>query len=400
MRILVGCSLPESILQDLRSLSAHVVYEPDLTAEQLRKLISDTAILVVGRTRVSAEVINAGRALQMIIRAGTNTANIAVDDASAAGVFVCNCPDKDAIAVAELMLGQLIALDRRLIDNAAAFLAGELRTPTYHEAAGLAGRRLGLLGCGAVQRELAHRAATCGMRVAVWSPELPEEVGEQCHVEICNWPRELARTSDMVAVHAPRREPDEVLLDADFIDNMKKGAYLAFVGHPAAVDESALLRVARERELRVAFDICTTQVGGAESGRLKSHIRELPGVICTFGLGDRTRQAWEAVGDEVLRVIKGFLVGGEVLNCVNLLEHSPATWQLVLRLKDTVGVMASVMDHVRADGINAQEISARVFTGAKAAWCLIALDERPSVEALDAIRQLDGVLHLELRALV
>ena len=77
-----------------------------------------------------------------------------------------------------------------------------------------------------------------------------------------------------------------------------------------------------------------------------------------------------------------------------------ATWQLVLRLRDTVGVLASIMAHVRADGINAEEINSRLFTGARAAWCVIALDERPSTEALSAIRDLEGVLHLELRALV
>ncbi|HPM24009.1 MAG TPA: hypothetical protein PLP66_08875, partial [Phycisphaerae bacterium] len=97
---------------------------------------------------------------------------------------------------------------------------------------------------------------------------------------------------------------------------------------------------------------------------------------------------------------RSFVVSGEVLNCLNLCDRSPATWQLVLRVRDQVGVMAAILDAIRADGINAQEMASRVFTGAKAAWCVIALEERPSTEALESIRALPDVLHLELRAVV
>ena len=82
------------------------------------------------------------------------------------------------------------------------------------------------------------------------------------------------------------------------------------------------------------------------------------------------------------------------------MERSPATWQLLLRLRDAVGVMAAVMDVVRADGINAEEITTRVFRGARAVSCMIALDERPTHETLEAIERIAGVLHFELRAMV
>ena len=72
----------------------------------------------------------------------------------------------------------------------------------------------------------------------------------------------------------------------------------------------------------------------------------------------------------------------------------------MLRVRDAVGVMASILEAIRADGINAEEISSRVFVGARAAWCTIALDERPSTEALEAIRALHDVLYLEIRAVV
>jgi D-3-phosphoglycerate dehydrogenase len=138
----------------------------------------------------------------------------------------------------------------------------------------------------------------------------------------------------------------------------------------------------------------------SDQARFRSRLCDLDAIITTPHIGPLTEQARWATAQEVVRIFRAFVVSGEVLNCLNLCEHSPATWQLVLRVRDQVGVMAAILEAVRADGINAEEISSRVFVGAKAAWCTIALDERPSTEALEAIRALDDVLHLELRAVV
>jgi len=400
MKILVACTLPEDALQELRSLASETIYRPDLTAEQMPELVGDVSVLIVGRTRVSPEVIAAGRSLEMIVRVGTNTSNIAVDEASAQGVFVCNCPHKDAIAVAELALGLLLALDRRLPEHIAAQQRGGRTELPAGDALGLAGRTLGVVGFGPVGQAIARRAQGFDMSVLAWSPTLTPELAAAHRVGFCAWPRELARQSDMVAVHAPQQEVDDFLVDAEFLRNMREGAYLVYIGHPAALDESALVEIAPRRKLRFAYDTHAPHVADSDAGRFRSRLRELPDVIGTHHLADRTRQAREATAVEAVRVVREFLVSGQALNCVNLLARSPATWQLALRLRDTVGVMAAVMDHIRADGINAQEITSRVFAGARAAACVIALDERPSSEALSAIRNLDGVLHLELRALV
>lgn len=400
MKILVGCRLPEWSLGELRSLGTEVLYEPEVTTEQLEKLVADVAILVVCRTRVSPEVIAAGKALQMILRAGTNTANIAIEDASAAGIFVANCPYKDTAAIAELTFGLLVALDRRVFESAASLKEGALAEPKTIDAVGLAGSTLGVLGFGPVEKEIVKRARAFEMNVLAWSPTLTPELAAASNVGFCAWPRELARQSQMVTVYAPLQQTDEVLVDAEFLRNMRDGAYLVYVGQPAALDQVALVEVVSERHLRLAYDLSGPQLPSSDTGRFKSRLQALPNVIGTHRLADRTMQAHQLTAKEVVRVIREFLVGGEVVNCVNLLEHSPATWQLVLRLRDTVGVLASVVDHIRADGINIEEVSSRVFTGARAACCRVALDERPSSEALRAIGQLEGVLHSELRALV
>lgn len=397
MKILVAIELPRSNLDELQHLATELVYKPGLAGDELESHLRDVAILVVGGARVSAEAIAAGRALQLIVRAGADTSGISVDDASAQGIFVTNVELKEAAAIAEYAFACALALDRHLISNALAAREGRTRREGQRRSAGLAGRTLGLLGWGAVPAEIARRAAAFDMRVVAWHPRIAADPSPQ--VEVCDWPRELALRSDVVITHSPPEAADENLLDRDFLFDMREGASLVLIGHAGIVDAEALADAVRRRGLRVAIDLWPAE-GSSESVRFPAGLLELPGVIGTYRQADQTRQADDAIAAEVVETVRQFVIQGQVRNCVNLLERSAAAWQLVLRLRDAVGVMAGIMDAIRADGINAEEITSRVFAGARAAWCSIALDERPSTEVLEAIRALPGVLHLEVRAVV
>lgn len=401
MRILVACEFPEAALEQLRSLASEIVYKPAATGPELRQLVSDVGVLVVRNTRVSPETIAQAAGLQMIVHAGSGPGDIAMDSASAAGVFVTDCPATHATAVAELTMGLILALDRRIVENVLATREGRWIRSQFANSRGLAERTIGILGYGEIGRRVARRAQAFDMRVVAWSPQFSTETIQEPGVEFCTWPRELARRSDVVTVHAVAEDEDEhdVVIDAEFLANLPVGAYLVHVGHPGAIDLAALREAIKERDLRVATDVYISEPA-SDSTKIRFRLAELPNVLCTQHIGPLTQQARRATAAEIVRILRSFLVSGEVLNCLNLAERSPATWQLVLRLRDQVGVMAAVLDAVRADGINAEEITSRVFTGAKAAWCTIALDERPSTEALEAIRALSDVLHLELRAVV
>ncbi len=399
MRILVACELPDFAINELRSLGSDFAYEPRLRPDALAGAIPDVAILIVGALRVAPEVIQRGKALQMIVHAGSGAPNIALDEASAQGIFVMHCPGRDAAALAELAFGLIVALDRRVVEHTITLREGRWNRAELLDARGLAGRSLGVLGWCAAGAEVARRARAFGMHVAAWSPTMTPEQLEAHGVECCAWPRELARRCDIVTVHAPRALDRQVVVDEEFLENMRAGAYLIHLGHPGALDEAAVARAVQQRQLRVALDVYVSEPAG-DVGKFRSPLLQLPGVIGTQHVGGVTEQVRDSVAAEVVRIVRTFLVSGELLNCLNIAERSPATWQLVLRVRDQVGVMAAILEAVRADGINAEEISSRVFTGAKAAWCTIALDERPSNEALDAIRALPDVLHLELRAVV
>lgn len=401
MRILIACEIPEATVEQLRSLATELVYRPQITAHQLREEIGATGVLITGETRVSPEVIGAAPALQLIVHAGPGPGDLAVEAASARGVFVSDCPDQHAAAVAELAFGLLLALDRRIVEHTVGLREGRWNRAELIDARGMAGRTLGILGHGTSGRLVARRARAFDMRILAWSPAMssatppPPEPG----VEFCSWPRDVARESDMVVLLAAPHEELQQYVDADFLLGMRPGAALVHLGHPGAVDEAALLSALDEGRIRFALDVVAA-VSSGDPTRLRCRYCERPGVVGTQHIGPCTEQARQATADEILRTVRAYLVSGEVRNCLNLAERSPATWQLVLRVRDQVGVMAAILSAVQADGINAEEITSRVFTGAKAAVCTIALDERPSTEALEAIRALPDVLHLELRAVV
>ncbi len=400
MKILVACHLPDFALEELRALSSELSYRPEIRPEELREAIRGVGILVVDGRRVSPEVLARSDTLQMIVRAGPGRGDVALAEASAQGIFITHCPDQHAQAVAELAFGLVLALDRRIVENTLALRAGRWNRAEFGVGRGLAGRTLGLLGYGTIGREVAQRGRAFGMRVLVCCPTPGADEGEPATVRFCNWPREVARESDVVVVVAGASEAESrVLVDADFLESMREGALLVHVGQAGTVDENAVARIAPVRNLRVAMDVFTSEPIG-DATRIRNKLWESPNVIGTQHIGPLTDQARHATAAEVVRVVRTFLVSGEVLHCLNLLEHSPATWQLMLRVRDAVGVMASILEAIRADGVNAEEVSSRVFLGARAAWCAISLDERPSNEALNAIRALKDVLYLELRAVV
>ncbi len=399
MKTLVACPLPEFALDELRALGLNVDLQPDLTADELPAALAETTLLIVSRMRVSPEAIAAAPSLQMIICWGRDTSNVAIAEASAAGVFVSRCSDTDAAAVAELTFALFVALDRDLLAHADDLRAGRFQLDPEVTAAGLAGHALGLVGFGEIGREVARRARSFGMRPFVWAPDLPPDLAHAHGAQYCGWPRDLARQSDLLFVHAPEGTAPPARVDHELLEGLEEGASLVFIGDPAALDERALSTAIRDRKLRVALDIHPA-AEGHDTVRFKAGLLDLPGVIGAYRLANQTVQAQHASARRILEIVRRFLIGGEVLGCVNLLERSPATWLLVLRLKDAVGVMADIMNAVRDDGINAEEINSRVFQGARAAWCTIALDERPGRETIEAIRALDGVLHLEVRAVV
>src|SRR5712672_1357580 len=170
MKILIADKFEKSGQEGLAEIGCEVLYQPDLKDEALVAAIANELpdVLVVRGTKVTEPMLEAG-ALKLVVRAGAGFNTIDVAAASRRGIYVSNCPGKNAIAVAELTFALMLAIDRRVPDSVVELRSGHWNKKKYSKARGLFGRTLGLLGFGAIGQEVAKRAIAFGMPVVVWS---------------------------------------------------------------------------------------------------------------------------------------------------------------------------------------------------------------------------------------
>ncbi len=172
MKILIADKLSPKAIAALEKIGADITSNPELEAEDLGGAIGNANVLIVRSTKVYAETIEAGKSLELIIRAGAGVNNIDLEKASSSGVYVANCPGKNSDAVAELALGHIIACDRRIVDASLDLRNGYWKKKAYQNAAGLKGRTMGIIGLGSIGGALAKLAKGLDMNASAWSRSL------------------------------------------------------------------------------------------------------------------------------------------------------------------------------------------------------------------------------------
>ena len=396
MRILVADDFPKAHLDSLRGLGLTVDYRPGLKGDQLAEAAREASILVVRSTEVPARVFDVATSLSLVVRAGAGVNTIDVKAASARGVFVANCPGQNAIAVAELTCGLMLAADRRIPDNVAALRQGIWNKKRFSQSRGLFGRTLGVVGLGSIGMAVAERGRAFGMRVVGYSRSLTEVRARALGLEAAESLVALARQSDVLSVHVPASAETKGLISRQVLAALPDGATFINTSRADVVDNEALYEEAKAGRLFVALDVFPDEPKGGEAS-FQSELGKLTQVYGTHHIGASTEQAQDAIARETVRIVDAFLNEGMVPNCVNIAEKTPARYQLLVRHHDRVGVLANVLDLVREAGINAQEIENTVFEGAHAACCKIQLDSRPPDEMLERIRaRNDEIIFVDL----
>ena len=391
MKVLVADKFEQSGIDGLKAAGCDVVYEPDLKDDGLTKAIKNTGadVLVVRSTAVTAPMLEAG-ILSLVVRAGAGYNTIDVATASTRGIYVSNCPGKNAIAVAELAFALVLALDRRVPDNVAELRAGTWNKKEYSKAKGLFGRTLGLLGYGNIGQEMAKRAHAFGMPIVVWSRRFAsgkEHVASaEVPMDLARTPEEVAERADVLSVHLALTSDTRGLVSAAVLDKLKPGSYFINTARAEVVDQAALERAVRERGVRVGLDVFAGEPTGA-TGEFKHALASLPNVYGTHHIGASTDQAQDAIVAETVRIIATYKDTGKVPNVVNLAKKTPATHMLVVRHRDRPGVLAHVFDHLRSGNINVQETENVIFEGAQAAVARINLDGAPPDALLKTIQE-------------
>jgi D-3-phosphoglycerate dehydrogenase len=386
MRILIADKFEQSGRDGLLALGCEVSYQPDLKDDVLVDAITKEApdVLVVRSSRVTEPMLDAGP-VKLVVRAGAGYNTIDVAAASKRGIYVSNCPGKNSIAVAELAFALILALDRRIADNVISLRRGEWNKKEFSKARGLFGRTLGLIGVGKIGNEMISRARAFGMPVVAWSRSLTPERAAVLGVTYQDSPKAVAEVSDIISVHLALNPETRGSINAEFFNAMKEGSYFINTARGEVVDQNALTDALKTRRIRAGLDVFAIEPTSS-TAEFADPIVNNESLYGTHHIGGSTDQAQEAIASETVRIVREFKETGKVPNVVNLARQTPATHRLVVRHVDRPGVLAGVLEAIKAEHINVQEMENIVFEGAAAAVARINLDNAPSDAMLNRIR--------------
>ncbi len=299
-----------------------MAYEPTAGAEGLAAAVASARpeILVVRSSKVPAPVIQEFTGVKGIIRAGAGVDNIDVAAASAKSIGVCNCPGTNAVAVAELTMGLLLACDRRIVDQTGALRSGTWNKKEFAAARGLKGSTLGVVGLGAIGRAVIQRAKAFEMNIIAWSRSLTEQEARALGVRFGGSDRAsllgFLPECDSVSIHIALTPETKRFCDAEFFSAMKQGAYFINTSRGGVVDEAALRAAAAQKNLRVGLDVYEHQPATPQAA-FTTETASLPNSGFTHHCGASTDQAQQAVAEEVVRIVRVYSQTGRLENRVN-----------------------------------------------------------------------------------
>ena len=293
-----------SLRTELEAQVKQVVYNPrgrPLSATELVEIIPGCDGYIAGLDEIDAGVIAAADCLKVIARYGVGVDKIDLEAARERGILVTNTPGANAVSVAELTVGLILSLARMI---PAAVQATKLGEWPRFSGISLQGKAVGLLGIGAIGKEVASRLAGFDCTILAYDPTLDSAMAEALELQ----PRsrdELIREADFVSLHLPLLPDTRGMVNGEFLSRMKPGAYLINTSRGELIDEAALLQALQTGHLRgAALDVFAEQPPGADHPLLA-----LPQVIATPHMGAHTDGATDAMGwaafHDCLAVLRG-----------------------------------------------------------------------------------------------
>ncbi len=301
MRVLICDSVAPVTVDTLRQAGIEVDYRPDITAEEmLRDAAQYEAMVVRSRSKVPKEVIDAGTNLKVIVRGGVGVDNIDVAHAKAKGVAVRNTPKASSNSVAELALGYMLALARRIPQSTMSMAAGEWKKKQL-SGTEIAGKTLGLIGFGNIGCLLGEKAAALGMNV-VFYRRTPTDASFARQVSL----DELLAESDYISLHVPKSAETANILNAETLAKAKDGVYIVNCGRGGTIDENALYdALASGKVAGAALDVFADEKVNPGNARL-FELKDKDGFLKVIGsphVGASTSEGQDRVGGEVAEIL-------------------------------------------------------------------------------------------------
>jgi D-3-phosphoglycerate dehydrogenase / 2-oxoglutarate reductase len=317
-RVLVSDPLSSKGLEILGS-AKNLKYDlkPGLSPEELKKIMPEyDAIIIRSETKLKADLIEAGKRLKVIGRAGIGLDNVDLPAATKKGVVVMNTPQENAIAAAEHTIAMILSISRKIPQATASMKAGKWEKKKFMGVE-LYTKTLGLIGIGVIGTIVADRARGLKMKVIGYDPYLSKEVAEKKGVDMVSLD-ELLERSDFISIHTPLTDETRNLIDKKAFSRMKKGVILVNCARGGIINEKDLHEALQEGKVAgAALDVFEKEPS------IGNPLLELEGVISTPHLGAATEEAQENVAIAIAQQVVDFLTSGEARNAVNMPAVSP-----------------------------------------------------------------------------
>ncbi len=366
----------------------------------LEKEIEMAEVLIVRSTKVTRSMMIAAPELGLIIRAGAGTDNIDVEAASELGIYVCNVPGQNAVAVAELTLGLILALDRGISQATRDLKDADWNKAKYARATGLKGRNLAIFGFGSIGQEVAVRAKGFGLVVhALTNSERASGATNtisEVEVILHDTTEQLLAVADIVSLHLPLTPQTKKMVNEKFLRQMKPGATLINTARGGLLDEDAVLQAMQTNDLRVGLDVFEAEPTEAATAWGPA-LAQMDNFVGTHHIGASTDQARTAVARGVVAVINGYEIGLPP-NCVNIAAQPLGECAIAVRHKDEVGALAAVLSCLGNAGLNVQQMRNEIFEGTRgaAAVATIRISRTPDPATVKELETIPTVIKVDV----
>lgn len=298
MKVLISDKVADSCVDALKAQGHDVTVKTGMTPEELEKFIPGyECIIVRSATKVRKPIIDAGKELKLAIRGGVGLDNIDCDYAKEKGVEVRNTPTAASISVAELAIGHMLSLSRKLYDADKTMKDGKWEKKKY-KGNELSYKTLGVIGLGRIGRETAKIGKGFSMNLLGFDPYIKEMSDPPVKMVSID---ELIEKSDYITLHLPLTEETNNMISTEQFKKMKKSAYVVSCARGGIVDEKALIEALKTGEIAgAALDVYETEPPA------KSELFDLENFAATPHIGAQTVEAQERVGDEIVKIMEEY----------------------------------------------------------------------------------------------
>src|SRR5437764_13456949 len=312
-RVLISDALSPAAVQIFKDRGIEVDFQPKLGADKdrLAELVGQfDGLAIRSATKVTPKILEQGRKLKVIGRAGIGVDNVDIPAATARGIIVMNTPFGNSITTAEHAITLMLALARQIPQADMSTQAGKWEKNRFMGVE-ITGKTLGVIGCGNIGSIVANRGIGLKMKVVAYDPFLSPERARDLGVEKVEL-AELFKRADVITLHTPLTDKTRNIIDAGAIAIMKKGVRIINCARGGLVDEQALRQGLDSGQVAgAAFDVFVEEP--ATANPLFGH----PNVVCTPHLGAATTEAQENVALQVAEQMSDYLLTGAISNAVN-----------------------------------------------------------------------------------